>query len=88
MVDIIKYRGCAIALHAGLTNVGRIQGSYEITAETEGAMKAFERHAITRMHTLTIIETSDTRETNPTMLDANHLREMAQREVDHIMDKA
>jgi hypothetical protein len=83
--DIVKYHGCSIIIHGGVTMDGRVLGSYEIFADEPETVAAFAERAITRLRT--VVETCDV--INDARLpDRDYLVEMAKCEIDFVLEIA
>ena len=85
MADIVKYHGCLIIVHNGVTMDGKVLGSYEILAEAPETVTAFAERSITRLST--IVETCDV-VGDPRLPDREYLVEMAQCEIDFVLETA
>ena len=86
MADIVKYHGCLIIVHNGVTMDGKVLRSYEIFADSPGTVAAFAERAITRLHT--IAETCDVVRVDPRLPDREYLVEMAKCEIDFVLEVA
>ena len=84
VADIVKYHGCLIIVHNGVTMEGKVLGSYEIFADSPETIAAFAKRAITQLHT--IVETCDV--VDPRLPDRDYLVEMAKCEIDFILEVA
>lgn len=82
MADIVKYDGCLIIVHNGVTMDGKVLGSYEILAEARETVTAFAERSITRLST--IVETCDV-VGDPRLPDREYLVEMAKCEIDFVL---
>ena len=85
MADIVKYHGCLITVHNGVTMDGKVLGSYEILAEAPETVTAFAERSITRLST--IVETCDV-VGDPRLPDREYLVEMAKCEIDFVLETA
>ena len=86
MADIVKYHGCSIIIHSGVTLDGKVLGSYEIFADAPDTVAAFAERAITRLHT--IVETCDVVGVDHRLPDREYLVEMAKCEIDFVLEIA
>ena len=83
MADIVKYYGCSIIVHTGVTMDGKVLGSYEIFADAPETLAAFAERAIIRLRT--IAETCDV-VGDPRLPDRDYLVEMAKCEIDFVLE--
>ena len=86
MADIIKYHGCSIVIHSGVTPDGKMLASYEIFADAPETVAAFAERAITRLRTT--VETYDVVGVDPRLPSREYLVEMAKCEIDFVLEVA
>ena len=86
MADIVKYHGCSIIVHSGVTMDGKVVGSYEIFADAPETEAAFAERGITRLHN--IVEPCDVVGVEPRLPDREYLVEMAKCEIDFVLEIA
>lgn len=84
MADIVKYHGCLIVVHNGVTMDGKVLGSYEIFADSPETVAAFAERAITRLYT--IVETCDVVDIALRDPNREYLLEMAKCEIDFVLE--
>lgn len=85
MADIVKYHGCLLIVHNGMTMDGKGLGSYEILADAPETVAAFAERRITRLSA--IVETCDV-VGDPRLPDRKYLVEMAKCEIDFVLETA
>ena len=86
MADIVKYHGCSITVHSGVTMDGKVFGSYEIVADAPETVAAFAERAITRLRT--VVETCGVVGVDSRLPDRDYLVEMAKCEIDFVLEIA
>ena len=85
MADIVKYHGCLLIVHNGMTMDGNVLGSYEILADAPETVATFAERSITRLSA--IVETCDV-VGDPRLPDREYLVEMAKCEIDFVLETA
>jgi|SoiMetStandDraft_5_1073268.scaffolds.fasta_scaffold20939_1 hypothetical protein len=83
MADIVKYRGCSIIIHTGVTMDGRTLGSYEIVADSVETAAAFATRGLCQLRTL--IDPHEESGGAP-RVDRQYLVEMAKCEIDFVLE--